>query len=162
MGTILFIISVILSVVLYPLGFIYTSIKLAIGVKFKTWFKRIDRIFKSTATAVDQVGNVFMQEIFNDILIKKNGHKFGDDNETLSSVLGKNKQKCTLNFLGKMVAWILNKIDPNHVEKAITNSTNTYLANKIAGKDVEQIVTEPQTQETPNSYLANKISGKTE
>jgi hypothetical protein len=73
---------------------------------------------KSSAVAVDQVGNVFMQEIFNDLLIKKGGHKFGNEDETVSSVLGKNKKSCTLTAMGKGISWFLDKIDPNHVEDA--------------------------------------------
>lgn len=119
MGTILFIISLALSLILYPLGFIYSVIRLSIGVSFKVLLKRVDQIMKSCAIAVDQMGNVFMQEVFNDLLIKKGGHLFGNEDETISSVLGKNKASKTLTLLGRAISWFLDKIDPNHVEKSI-------------------------------------------
>jgi hypothetical protein len=49
------------------------------------------------------------------------GHRFGDPNETVSHVLGKNKAQNKLYPIGKALAWLLNKIDENHVEKANIN-----------------------------------------
>jgi hypothetical protein len=49
------------------------------------------------------------------------GHRFGDPNETVSHVLGKNKAQNKLYPIGKGLAWLLNKIDENHVEKANIN-----------------------------------------
>ena len=71
------------------------------------------------ALSVDQLGNVVMSTLFNDLLITKYGHKFGDEDQTVSMVLGVNKAMGTLTKLGKFIADVLNKIDPNHVEKAI-------------------------------------------
>lgn len=119
MGTILFILSAILSLVLYPLGFVYSVIRLSIGVSFKALLKRVDQILFSTAIAIDQLGNVFMQEVFNDLLIHEGGHKFGNEDETISSVLGKNHKADTLTWAGAGLSWILGKIDPNHVDKSI-------------------------------------------
>jgi hypothetical protein len=47
------------------------------------------------------------------------GHRFGDIEETISSVLGKNQLTGTLTGLGKALVWILDKIDNNHAIKSI-------------------------------------------
>lgn len=143
MGTLLFILSAILTVIFYPLGFMYTVIRLSIGVSFKTLTKRVDQLMKQTAIAVDQLGNVFMQEVFNDFLIKidmyedREGklfvvhpHKFGSEDETISSVLGKNKKLGTLTWFGKLLAWFLDKTDPNHVEKSIEEDEKRNFTDK--------------------------------
>ena len=119
MGTILFMISVVASIVLYPLGFIYSLLRLATSMRFSMWSKRFDQILKSTAVSVDKTGNVFMQELFNDVMIKKIGYRFGQDDETISSVLGKNKVAGTLTKFGRAMSCFLDRIDPNHVENSI-------------------------------------------
>jgi hypothetical protein len=76
------------------------------------------------SVSVDQLGNTVMSTLFNDILITKYGHKFGDEDQTISMVLGVNKAIGTLTKVGRLIADILNKIDPNHVEKAIEKHGN--------------------------------------
>ena len=44
---------------------------------------------------------------------------FGNPDETISSVLGKNQRDNTLTLLGKLIVWVLNMVDENHSEKAI-------------------------------------------
>jgi hypothetical protein len=112
-GFILLVIAVVMSVVLYPIGLIYSLIT------FRFSFKQLGRYWFVMAVSVDQLGNVVMSTLFNDLLIRKYGHKFGDEDQTVSMVLGVNKKMGTLTRLGKFIADVLNKIDPNHVEKAI-------------------------------------------
>ena len=102
-----------MSIVLYPLGLVYSLIT------FRFSFKQLGSYWFVMAVSVDQLGNVVMSTLFNDLLIRKYGHKFGDEDQTVSMVLGVNKKMGTLTKLGKLIADILNKIDPNHVEKAI-------------------------------------------
>ena len=82
------------------------------------------------AISVDQLGNVTCVSVFNRILVrdrlcdKKTGlmrsfERFGNPDETISSVLGKNKIAGTLTWLGRAIAWILDKIDDNHCVKSI-------------------------------------------
>ena len=73
--------------------------------------------FKSSAVNLDKFGNREFRTLFNKTLAT--GHRFGDINETISSVLGKNKLTGTLTGLGKALVWILDKIDDNHVIKSI-------------------------------------------
>ena len=75
--------------------------------------------FKSSAINLDKFGNREFRTLFNKVLITDEGYRFGNINETISSVLGKNQLTNTLTKGGKMLVWILDKIDNNHVLKAI-------------------------------------------
>lgn len=76
--------------------------------------------YKNIAISIDQFGNVLCQYLFNLILITKNGYKFGNIDETISSVLGKNYKLHTLTILGYFLSVkILNSLDKNHIEKSI-------------------------------------------
>ena len=112
-GFILLITAVLMSIILYPLGWVYSLIT------FRLSLKQLGRYWFVMAVSVDQLGNVVMGTLFNDILIRKYGHKFGDEDQTVSMVLGVNKKMGTLTKLGKLIADILNFIDKDHVEKAI-------------------------------------------
>jgi len=50
------------------------------------------------------------------MLVKKGKH-FGDEDETISSVLGRNIDNLTI--AGKCLVWLLNTIEKDHVQKAI-------------------------------------------
>ena len=112
LGFILLTISILLSVILLPLGWLYSLVTLRLSVG------KLGAYFKTIAISIDQLGNVVMSNLLNDILIKDYGYKFGDEDETISKVLGINKANNTLLKTGKIVSSILNKIDKNHVEKA--------------------------------------------
>ena len=70
------------------------------------------------AISLDQLGNVILGPLMNILLRKKDGHLFGNPDETISFVLGENKASGHLRKLGKSIADGLNKVDPDHVEKA--------------------------------------------
>lgn len=119
MGTALAIVSVVLAALLFPFGLLITFF---INLYKRRWsfsFKRLDSQFLSIATSIDASGNVVCKDLFNLILIKKGGYEFGKRKETISSVLGKNQRDDTLTNTGKVVAFILDKIDPNHCLKSI-------------------------------------------
>ena len=113
MGIILFIVAVALSVIICPIGYIYSILK--------TMFVYSSRLFLLLAIGIDMLGNVICKDLFNDTLRKKGGYEFGNMNETVSKVLGMNKKTNTLTFLGKALANFLNFIDKNHVENASKN-----------------------------------------
>ena len=75
--------------------------------------------FKSSAINLDKFGNREFRTLFNKVLINDNGYRFGDIEETISSVLGKNQLTGTLTCTGKALVWILDKIDNNHAIKSI-------------------------------------------
>lgn len=110
-GFILFIVSVVLFVFFAPFGFVYSIAKY--------FFKGVNDYLLTIALSIDQVGNTIVSGLFNDIMIKKGGHPFGNEDETISSVLGKNQLTHTLTWLGKALNWILNLIEKNHSVRAI-------------------------------------------
>jgi 8-oxo-dGTP diphosphatase len=71
------------------------------------------------AIAIDAMGNVLGYPLFNLIMIKKGGYKFGNRRNTISYVLGMNKMADKLWGVGIPLAWVLNKLDKDHLEKAI-------------------------------------------
>ena len=102
-----------MSVILFPLGWLYSLFT------FKLSIRKLSGYFKAIAISIDQLGNVVMANLMNDTLIKDNGHKFGDPDETISMVLGLNKREKSLTNMGIRIADILNKIEKDHVDKAI-------------------------------------------
>jgi hypothetical protein len=119
MGTALALVSVFLAMWLFPLGLIITFFINLYKRRWKFSFKRLDDQFLSIASSIDASGNVVCKDLFNLILIKKGGYEFGKRKETISSVLGKNQRDNTLTGIGKSVAFVLDKIDPNHCLKSI-------------------------------------------
>lgn len=120
MGILIFIIAAILSIVLLPIGFIWGVVEAFWKRGFKSGFKRISEYFYDMALSIDQFGNVTCKELFNDtLIINSSDDRFGDPDETISSVLGKNKRDGTLTKTGKILSWILDKLDKNHVIKSI-------------------------------------------
>ena len=115
MGLILLIIARILSWILFPIGWIYSLIT------FRLKLSRLNEYAFTIALSLDQLGNVVLANIMNDFLIKSEGYKFGNPDDTISAVLGVNKLKGTLSPAGKAITYILNKVDNNHVEKASKN-----------------------------------------
>ena len=130
MGFVLYITAIILALILYPFGMVYSFFRLMMGMKLKGWLRHLDKLYKITAISIDQTGNAALQHLFNDTLIKrwyvdkggyslKNKHLFGDEDETISSVIGKNKKQGSLTRAGKALDYILESLDPGHSIKAI-------------------------------------------
>lgn len=116
MGIILYIVSVVLSILLYIPGLIWGIYKRA----RKGGFKAVNSYFMDKAISVDQFGNVWASELFNDVMIKgEKKYSFGDEDETISSAIGKNKLRGTLTKAGITLAFILDFIDENHCIKSI-------------------------------------------
>jgi 8-oxo-dGTP diphosphatase len=114
-GLILFLTALILKSIFYPLGFCYSIV----FTLLKNGYQELDNYLFKCALADDQQANTYLAKLFNDILIKKGGHKFGNPDETISSVLGKNLLQNKLSLMGKLLNWILNLIEKDHSIKAI-------------------------------------------
>ena len=110
-GFVLLIIALCLSVVLLPIGFAFQIVT--------ALFKAIDKYLFRIAKSIDQLGNVVCEHLLNVTMIKKNGYKFGNEDVTISHVLGMNEKTNTLSGAGKLLAWLLNTIDKDHNQKAI-------------------------------------------
>lgn len=65
--------------------------------------------FRSSALSLDKYANREFRTLWNKTLKTENGYKFGAENETISSVLGKNLRDKTLTKAGKLLVNILSK-----------------------------------------------------
>jgi hypothetical protein len=119
-GLILFLVSIFLAGVIYPIAFLYSVILTLI----KSGWNSLDEYLFRCALATDQHANSFLAKLFNDIMIKTGGHKFGNPDETISSVLGKNKLMGKLSYFGKCLDFILHLLDNNHSIKSIEHDEN--------------------------------------
>jgi hypothetical protein len=113
MGIILYFIAIILYIPLTVINAFLVLFKY--GWKFKT----INDFFYETAVDIDRFGNRNFRTLWNETLRKEGGYKFGDERETVSSALGKNKRDGTLTKTGVIVCKILDYLDENHCIKSI-------------------------------------------
>jgi uncharacterized membrane protein YcfT len=118
MGFLLFIISLVFKRILELPMYLFGSVIACLKGEWNQYNMDL-------AIATDQYGNGLSKYLFNILLIKKTaGHKFGNIDETISSVIGKNKVAGTLTWLGRVVDIVLDSLDPNHSIDAIDNSEN--------------------------------------
>jgi len=113
MGILLYIIAIILYIPLTVINAFLVLFKY--GWKFKT----INDFFYETAIDIDRFANRNFRTLWNETLRKEGGYKFGDERETVSSALGKNKRDNTLTKTGKILCSILDFLDENHCLKSI-------------------------------------------
>lgn len=112
MGILLTILATTLSLLLAPFVLVYSLFRYTTLKSFNQhWFK--------IAVSIDQFANVWCKHALNDFCIKRRGYMFGQEDETMSSVFGKNKDRGTLTYLGRRISRRLNKLEGSHVEKAI-------------------------------------------
>lgn len=110
---VLSVVAILLAVVVLPIAFLCEVAYLACERKLSTYLWNI-------AVGIDQLGNVYCVDVFNWLWLRKHStNRFGNPDETISSVLGKNKRTDTLSLCGKALARLLNAIEPNHVEDSI-------------------------------------------
>lgn len=121
MEFILLIIAVILFVLLAPFGIITSLVMLFVRDSRERFTKFTDYPY-SIAHTIDILGNVVCADLFNIVLIKHGGYRFGARTETISSVLGKNKIMGMLSRSGTILANLLDAIDTNHCIKSIQHN----------------------------------------
>lgn len=118
MGIILYIISEMLMFIIKPIVWAYSVYRLGILA-----FKVYDNKFLLKAIANDKLSNsqdyIILNKLF---LTKESKHKFGNPNETVSSVLGKNFLAKTLTEQGYEICALLDDMQPNHVINSIDNT----------------------------------------
>ena len=124
---VLFWVAGILSVILLPLGIIWTVGEIIVRIftseqkksafAKSIWF--LIATLHSLALGLDQIGNAVCRDMFNRLLIEKDGYKFGKVQETISSVLGKNERDWTLSLGGLLLVIILDAIDKDHCRNSI-------------------------------------------
>ena len=102
------IVAIVISVILFPIGFV-----------FSMFYPNRGKYLYKIALGIDQLGNVVCARLFNFFLIDIEGHQFGNEDETISGVIGKNKRTNTLTLFGIALDMFLELIDKNHSIKAI-------------------------------------------
>jgi 8-oxo-dGTP diphosphatase len=95
---------------LAPIGFVFAM--------FNNW-EKIKKYFFRMAVSINQSGNVNAADFFNWALIDSDGYSFSDEDETISSVIGKNKKRGTLSKCGALLDAILELFDDNHSADSI-------------------------------------------
>jgi hypothetical protein len=109
-GFLLLLTSIVVFTLTVPFGIIY-------GIFYKIFTKAIlglGEFSLKISISLDQLGNVSMQYLFNEIMIIKGGYKFGNRDETISSVIGKNVEFKKLSKFGKLINSILDFIEIGH------------------------------------------------
>lgn len=119
---ILLLVARLLIKLLAPLSFIYFHLKMIVWLvrfgKTKT-LKYMSEYYLVLAISIDQTGNVLCKDLFNDWMLKDSKrYKYGHPDQTVSHVTGVNYNKKNLRLIGKILAFILNRIEKNHVQKA--------------------------------------------
>lgn len=112
MNALLTLVAFVLVATLTPIGIVFTILFRPFHVK---------HYFYQIAVSLDQLGNVTCQWLLNATLIKVGGLCFGNEDQTVSYVLGRNKETNTLSLIGKVLVKVLNQCDTNHVENAVKN-----------------------------------------
>jgi 8-oxo-dGTP diphosphatase len=110
--------SILLFVIVAPLGVMITIVLLFIRDPREMFEKTPDYPF-SIAFSIDMLGNVVAGDLFNIILIKKGGYKFGRKKETISSAIGKNILLNKLTLAGRGLNTFLNLFEKHHALKSI-------------------------------------------
>ncbi|TDO68819.1 hypothetical protein EV143_1183 [Flavobacterium chryseum] len=77
--------------------------------------------FRSSAITIDKLANREFRTLWNKLLKVESGYKFGSENETISSVLGKNQRDGTLSKAGNKLASFLDWLDKEHCKNSIEN-----------------------------------------
>lgn len=121
----LLVLTGILAIILSLFSFIYTLLKSLLN-------KNILRdYFYKTAFALDQLGNITCQHIFNDWWIKPEGHRMGSSvDQTISYTMGKNIETNTLYPFGIKIAKLIDYFayifvkEKNHCLNAAKNNQN--------------------------------------
>jgi len=71
------------------------------------------------ATSIDQTLNACLLFILNDLMRFPKGINYGNIDETISGVTGKNQLRNTLTWFGKGINWFLSKLEKDHSVKSI-------------------------------------------
>ena len=106
MGFLLFIVATILWLPLTIVNWVIVAINYGLSNSY----------FLETATDIDRFGNRNFRSFLN-WSMQKEGYKFGDVRETISSALGKNERDKTLTRFGKIIVAILYYVDKKNRDK---------------------------------------------
>lgn len=111
--------AILLAITFFGVGILTTLIRSLVRWKRVSFFAYLAQSAQSLALSIDLMGNVVCRDLL-ELTMTRNylNYPFGNYLETISRVLGINKHLGTLTRLGTGLAWLLNLIDPGHVERA--------------------------------------------
>lgn len=115
----LVIIAVIMFGIFVPFGFVAMIVVVLVKFSPSRLIAVLSQTLLRVAISIDQLGNVLCAELFNVILITTSDNQFGNEDETISSVIGKNKVSGTLTRFGGFIERFLHLLDPNHSVESI-------------------------------------------
>jgi hypothetical protein len=123
MKVLLFIIALFFTALLTGLWIPFNWIYHIITLKLLKGFKSVNNYFYQMALSIDQFANVSLQTPLSVLLINREylGHLFGDEDDTVSYCIAMNKKLGSLSKFGLFWAWFLDKVDKDHLQKAIDN-----------------------------------------
>jgi hypothetical protein len=124
-GVTLLIVALFLTIPLTLFSFVLNPILYIVRFKWQSGFNALGDYFKRLAISVDQFGNASCATLFDICLIKKGGYAFGNIDDTVSYILGRNYYRGTLSILGRIIVFILNVIDKDHVIKAVNDKVES-------------------------------------
>lgn len=76
------------------------------------------------ATSIDQTLNACLLFPLNDTMRLPKGTNYGNIDETISGVTGKNQLSNSLTWFGKLINWFLSKLEKDHSLKSIELDEN--------------------------------------
>ena len=97
------------------MGIVY-SMKDVLTIPF--WNTLSEKIYKS-ATLFSQLGNVWMKELLNDVCVVSGGHQYGNEDDSISDITGRNLRDGTLTKTGIGLAKFLNLLGKDHALESI-------------------------------------------
>lgn len=112
----LFLFSVLLSVLLIPISLVIEFLLIAFNRKPIEIVQRYTMYFNKLTLAVDQFGNVAIGGLMNMALKKDDGYPFGDEDDTISKALHYNYIQNKLTRLGTGLYFLIEWLDPGHFE----------------------------------------------
>ena len=114
MGILLSLLAPFLFAIMSPLNLVVVLFK---NYKKHGFWGVVNKYSLDSAISVDKFGNQNLAPLFNSSLIKSYGYQFGTEDETISSVLGKNQRDKTLTKAGWFLVLILWGLDYQYWRK---------------------------------------------
>jgi len=82
------------------------------------WNTLSEKIYKS-ATLFSHLGNVWMKELLNDVCVVSGGHQYGNEDDSISDITGRNLRDEKLTKTGIGLAKFLNILGTDHALESI-------------------------------------------
>jgi len=118
-GISLLIIAIIFTSFFAILSVIFDPIYYLIALKWQSGLNHLGDWFKKLAISIDQFGNASSATMLNFALRKKGGIDFGDEDDNISYIIGRNYYHNSLTIFGHLIRIMLHLIDRHHVQKAV-------------------------------------------